>query len=1339
MAYLEEIQNVIEGLNLISEYSKGGVVKQSVDTTGIYKNRRYFNYYIEHILPFNDQLSREYTKTFGTRGPGRRRYWGEKSEFQEKVEHFMDYANKLSPSAKAQIKLKAIAAYTQRYNLSPQHQAQLAHLAQTHPDAISDVIDELKKHKYEKKEDFAQQVSKELEKYQRATGKEVKYVEKERSKVSKEDQIKIDTDLNQRPEEEKKPVVPEGMSKEGIVLPGEVKTQEPTPELQNLPGETRLESGIVLPAGVQPVKPGEIALPPQKPAEPTPRLILTSRDVSSNINEPKVYFAGQPKPGEERKIHLPASVKLSPAAKQELSAKLKDVGVVAEVAEKRSEPKVRKAAGSMLKLVGRQLMAPGGGGNVTNFLTSPLNFGKGGALFGKAAVRGTVFYAIIIFLIFFFLLFFMTVFNGNSNLTRCPPWQETCNIATTTPSGPGQNANVSITKRGPSHVGNGEEIKYELVVVYNGTGTGNVQVFDKAPDGTTLKDVSDGGTKDGQTARWTLSNMVHGQGRTLSFSVQPTRENFWAVNNAQAQAAPNGGTEPTGPIQITKSADKAQYNVNDNIQYTLAVKASSLAGANVTIKDHIPTNTTFVSADSAGHLDTATGQVVWDLNATHTAPTNRVIPPPIGPEPPGVGRPVQRITATVAQLQADIENHSDFPDVKANAAHYAQVLYDSGVGNGQQDQLVDPALLAAMWFGETHYSAHGAYVNNPFSICFISEGALGGMHRGINNGLCGPGNPWATWDTFDQGLSAMAENIRTRYYTDGQTDTWTIHSGLTGEPTDHSPQYHCRCHVGPEFQIKTWNDYVNFYYGYLNTMDRITGGSDFALDTTLHFTVKPNIDRIRVTNQAQGFAPGVGDSQSNSLTVRVGDAPNGVTIALDPGHSNPDLTPEGKSSEGALNFEVATRLKEKLASQGINAVLTRDTVALPLSDQYENLLSRNHAINQANACFFVAIHFDANDYHGAHTGARGYINLSRTFTQTSERIATTIAQSLAASTGIPSNRNTQSDLEAGACANHRIVPLYVLGKQDAEVCNSTIKEATQIPGTEMEFFTLARSYDSIRTDEDMMNKIVTGYANGISQLAASDLCASGTQPPQPPNPGPVTPTTVTRGNQGNIALTFDLGEGQYGTGGWTQHMHDNTKKILDDLKARGVHATFFPTGAFLEDPNNEDLVRQIAADGHEFGNHTYNHISATGQVDGRGQRLPASALVEQINHTETIMNQKFGFTTKPYFRFPFFDGATDPEFNNAIAQAGYYNIFWTNCTPRRGNTGPAIEDQPLNAANSQAYIDNLTTDARCITPGSQIVVHGYPDLTTANIGTVIDILKSKGLEVTTVSNFWRAQ
>lgn len=61
-----------------------------------------------------------------------------------------------------------------------------------------------------------------------------------------------------------------------------------------------------------------------------------------------------------------------------------------------------------------------------------------------------------------------------------------------------------------------------------------------------------------------------------------------------------------------------------------------------------------------------------------------------------------------------------------------------------------------------------------------------------------------------------------------------------------------------------------------------------------------------------------------------------------------------------------------------------------------------------------------------------------------------------------------------------------------------------------------------------------------------------------------------------IALTFDDGPSDY------------TQALLDGLKSKNAKATFFVLGKKAQ--KNAKTIKNIIADGHLLGNHTYSHI-----------------------------------------------------------------------------------------------------------------------------------------------------
>lgn len=88
-----------------------------------------------------------------------------------------------------------------------------------------------------------------------------------------------------------------------------------------------------------------------------------------------------------------------------------------------------------------------------------------------------------------------------------------------------------------------------------------------------------------------------------------------------------------------------------------------------------------------------------------------------------------------------------------------------------------------------------------------------------------------------------------------------------------------------------------------------------------------------------------------------------------------------------------------------------------------------------------------------------------------------------------------------------------------------------------------------------------------------------------------------------VALTFDDGPSPR-----------CTPQLLDGLKERGVHATFFVVGCqVVKDP---DIVIRMAAEGHQVGNHSYDHK----ELD----KLPAWEAAEDMAKNDDLLQQLLG-------------------------------------------------------------------------------------------------------------------
>ena len=120
-----------------------------------------------------------------------------------------------------------------------------------------------------------------------------------------------------------------------------------------------------------------------------------------------------------------------------------------------------------------------------------------------------------------------------------------------------------------------------------------------------------------------------------------------------------------------------------------------------------------------------------------------------------------------------------------------------------------------------------------------------------------------------------------------------------------------------------------------------------------------------------------------------------------------------------------------------------------------------------------------------------------------------------------------------------------------------------------------------------------------------------------------------------VALTFDDGPNPEATG-----------LILDILQKYGAFATFFVTGENAE--RYPELISRIIAEGHELGNHSWDHTRLT-------YKLP-SAVRQQIEKTDAILRY-LGYEGDIHFRAPYGHGLLILPYT--LMRMGRPHILWS--------------------------------------------------------------------------------
>ena len=180
-----------------------------------------------------------------------------------------------------------------------------------------------------------------------------------------------------------------------------------------------------------------------------------------------------------------------------------------------------------------------------------------------------------------------------------------------------------------------------------------------------------------------------------------------------------------------------------------------------------------------------------------------------------------------------------------------------------------------------------------------------------------------------------------------------------------------------------------------------------------------------------------------------------------------------------------------------------------------------------------------------------------------------------------------------------------------------------------------------------------------------------------------------------VCLTFDDGP----------HPANDTS-LMDLFKAEGATATFFVIGKHVE--RHPDVVRRMAAEGHDVGNHTWSHphLSKLETKAEVAQEIDQGhEIIEKILHQPCI-----------YFRAPFF------EFDDrawAVIAGYHYLSFNSSVTTRDWASDVTAEEIIEQTSKAEA--------------GDIILMHSFQKQTVKAMPTILVALKAKGLRCVSLS------
>ena len=295
-----------------------------------------------------------------------------------------------------------------------------------------------------------------------------------------------------------------------------------------------------------------------------------------------------------------------------------------------------------------------------------------------------------------------------------------------------------------------------------------------------------------------------------------------------------------------------------------------------------------------------------------------------------------------------------------------------------------------------------------------------------------------------------------------------------------------------------------------------------------------------------------------------------------------------------------------------------------------------------------------------------------------------------------------NELSTAVGLGARGVALWRLGAEDPSLW--TVIGARTVPDVVRDLATVAPGYDVEFSGEGEILRVKSKPTMGRRTIGVhtnSELITR-VQWNEIPSPYVIERTGASASHR--VALTFDDGPDSR----WTP-------AILDTLRSRGVHASFFIIGsnALLEIP----LVRRIMAEGHELGNHTFTHPNLA--------RTPAFFTKLELDATERLIEAITDRRTA-LFRPPYF-GDAEPTTADELVPVSLANDLGYI------TVGLHVDSDDWLLPGAQQIVNNVL-EAR--SKGNVVLLHdsgGDRTQTVAAIGPLIDSLRARGDTVVLLS------
>lgn len=209
------------------------------------------------------------------------------------------------------------------------------------------------------------------------------------------------------------------------------------------------------------------------------------------------------------------------------------------------------------------------------------------------------------------------------------------------------------------------------------------------------------------------------------------------------------------------------------------------------------------------------------------------------------------------------------------------------------------------------------------------------------------------------------------------------------------------------------------------------------------------------------------------------------------------------------------------------------------------------------------------------------------------------------------------------------------------------------------------------------------------------------------------------------------GEGKYVFLTFDDGPSNSTEKILNILKDKDVHGTFFVLGISIEkDSKRQEYLKEELKSGNAIANHSYSHDFKKLYP---GNKLKIDSFMDEFNKTNDIMQSILGgefdckvlrmpggYGTRKYYKDP-----SLKEFDDTLQENGIINVDW-NALDGDAEGKPYSTEEMLNYVKKTSKGKNHVVILMHDAAGKEKTVEILPQ--------IIDYYKNEGYEFKVIKN-----